>query len=297
MDRRVLFHDGLGPQQEALVGNRFHVVGLDANGLVDGLQAVEDELHLFLVREAEVARRLVPVVGGERVIRLGVLRLELDALAQVLDQLGEVALAVVVAADGQVDVRVVRLGVAALEIGFLGHLVLARVLVNLGQLEVVRGLVRRQLDHALDDRLGLRRIGQLVGAVRRDEELERQGAFGHRFFGELLTGELVVVDRLLQQRVVRRFALARRAIHVVVGVGEVEVDRGVVGIQLRRGLVAFGGRPPIAGRIELVAVLERLHGADLSDIAATGQRDAQPDDQRHERCRRPHFHHIPPDKV
>jgi len=123
-------------------------------------------------------------------VRLGVVRLEFDALAQVLDQLFEIALAVVVAGNRQVDGRVVGLGIAALQIGLFRELVFARVLVDLGELEVVGRFVRRQFDHALDDRFSLGRVGQLVGAVDRDEELQGQRALRIGLFGSFSLASL-----------------------------------------------------------------------------------------------------------
>ena len=69
----------------------------------------------------------------------------------------------------------------------LGLVVGAGVLVDLGEREVVGRLARLELDHLLDDRLGLGRIVQLVGAVGGDQVLERQLA-------ELLVVGLVRAD-------------------------------------------------------------------------------------------------------
>ena len=236
------------------------------------------------------------MVSGHGVVGFGVVRLELDPLAEVLHQLEEVALAVVVTGHRQVDRRFARLGVAALQVGFFRQLVFARVFIDLGELEVVGWFVGSQFDHALHHRFGLGRVGQLVWAIGRNQELKGQRSLRNGVFRQFLAREFIVLDSLVYQLVVSRLTLAGRPVHVVVRVGQVEVDGGVIRIEPRRLLVLLGRRPPIAAAVRLVAVLERLHGADLADISATGKRDAQSHNQRQTRCRRPLSHQNAPCK-
>ena len=90
------------------------------------------------------------------------------------DCLVELALVVVVRREAHVDRRIVRLGVLRRDVHalrFLGH---AGVVVEPGQHEVVRRVAGLELDHVLQDRLGLAWVVELVGAVRGDEILQRE---------------------------------------------------------------------------------------------------------------------------
>src|SRR5215213_2997896 len=84
---RVLLDEGLGAEQQPLVGHGLDVVRLDLERLVHGRETVVDDLHLVLVGQTEITRRLVPAVGRQAIVRFGILRFELDVLANVLDQL------------------------------------------------------------------------------------------------------------------------------------------------------------------------------------------------------------------
>src|SRR5688572_19486297 len=72
---RVLFEVGLDAQEQVLVGQRLEVVRVQLDGLVHRLEPLLDELHLVGFGRREVAIRLLPVVSGDRVVRLGVFRL------------------------------------------------------------------------------------------------------------------------------------------------------------------------------------------------------------------------------
>ena len=124
---------------------------------------------------------------------------------------------------------------------------LAGVVVEPGEHEVVRRIGRLELDHVLEDGLGLACVVELVGAVRRHEVLQRELAVllvlrvvrRH----ELVGRELVVLHGILEQLVVLGIALLARLPEVVVAVAQEEIrrrERGVVRVGVNRLLVELG---------------------------------------------------------
>jgi len=98
-----------------------------------------------------------------------------------------------------------------------------------------------ELDHLLDDGFGLGRIVQLVGAVGRDQVVERQ-ALQLGIVVDFLSGELVVVDRV--------GGAVGRAVR---GVTPVDVgQQAAVGQPLggRDGVVVVGRRVPQTAHVE-----------------------------------------------
>ena len=268
----ILLHVGLQAEQQVLIDERLGVIRFDLQRVIDGFDAFADEVALLGFLQLEVAVRLVPVIRGDRVERLGVVRLFLRALLERLDRLVKAALAVVVAGERHVDRRIARFGLLRHLEHLLGLLERAGILVNLGEREVVGRLAGLELNHLLHDGLRFRRIVQLVGAVRRDEILERQRAeLLVRRVGrgrELLGGFLVVVHSLGEQRVVSGLALLARLVQVIVAVPEVEIGlcQPRVGGD---GLLVEPGRLLVILRlVGLVGGLERFSCLDLANFRA-----------------------------
>src|SRR5678815_513964 len=69
----------LHAEQQILVGERLGIIRLQLDRLVDRLVTGLDELDLVGLRRREVAIRLFPVVGGDCVEGLGIVRLLLGA--------------------------------------------------------------------------------------------------------------------------------------------------------------------------------------------------------------------------
>src|SRR5437762_4572303 len=111
----ILLQVRLEPQQEILVHERFGIVRLDLQRVIDGLDALADVFAFLVFLQLVVAIRFVPVVGRDRIERFGVVRLFLRALLERLDRLVEASLAVVVAGERHVDGGIARFG-------FLRHL-------------------------------------------------------------------------------------------------------------------------------------------------------------------------------
>ena len=276
---RILLEVGLQAEQQPFVDDRLDVVRLELQRVIDRRHPFANEVLLFRVLQLEVAVGLVPVVGGDGVERFGVVRFLRGALFERFDGLVEVALAVVVAGKSHVHRRIARFGRFRLHQHLFGFVIGASILVDLRQREVIRRLAGLELNHLLDDRLGLGRVVQLVGPVGRHEILERQlaellvGGIGRRrqLFGRFL----VVLDRLGQHRVVGGVALLARLVLVVEAVAEEEVGlmgrcgvgRGRDGllVEVRRLLVVLlliGG----------VGGLERLFRLNLADLGASHRR-------------------------
>ena len=118
------------------------------------------------------------------------------------DCLGKLTLAIVVAGELHVHGRVVRSDLTRLDQRLLGQLVIAALLVDVGEREVVGGFLRIELDHPLHHRFGLRRVIHLVRTVRVDQILQSEPLDLRILlhFG----GLLVIGDRLGQERIVGR---------------------------------------------------------------------------------------------
>src|SRR6185369_1878106 len=79
---RILFEERLRAQQQPLEDQRIEVIGLQRERLVDGLLARLGVLHSFFLRDREVLLRLFPVVAGDHLMRLGIVRLLVGALLE-----------------------------------------------------------------------------------------------------------------------------------------------------------------------------------------------------------------------
>ena len=215
-----------------------------------------------------------------------------------LDRLVEAALAVVEAGELHVDVGVVRLGGLGGDEHLLGLFVRPGVLVDLREREVVGRFAWIQLNHLLDDRFGLGRVVQLVGAVGRHEVVQGQLTqflvfrLGRR--REPLGGPRVVLDRLLHQGVVVRFALLARLVLLVVAVAEEEVGRLdvlVLGVGGDGLFVRLSSLLVVLSLIALVGRLERFSGLDHVHLAARGRERTQRQHRdRRQRCPRQRSH-------
>src|SRR4029453_10585264 len=78
--RRVLLGIRLHPEQDVLVGHRFHVVGIQRERLVLHREALQDVVALVGGRQAIVLVCLLPVERGDAVITLVVVAFGLCAL-------------------------------------------------------------------------------------------------------------------------------------------------------------------------------------------------------------------------
>ena len=239
------------------------------------------KLLLLGLLQAEVTVGLVPVVGRDGVVRLGVVRLDGRPLREGLDRLLELFLAVVEPGELQVDLGVVRAGLLCLQEHLFGLRVVPGVLADLGEGEVVVRVLRIELDHAVDDGLLLGRVVQFVRTVSGNEELE--GTRPERLVRLLLAGELIVLDGLGQVGVVFRLTLAGRLEEVVVAVGEIEVGHRQPGVVGDRLLVQRGGLLELLLLIQHVGVLERPLGLELSVLAAADHPRGERHDERQRR--------------
>src|SRR3954447_6269619 len=201
---------------------------------------------------------LLPVVGCEQLVALRVLRFELGRGVEGVDGLGKISLPIIESGDRGVDERLVRLDLFRLHQRLFRFIVAPAVFVDLGQREVVGRLVGFDLDHFLNDRLGLFRLIQFLRAVGGDEILQRK--LTHLLFGILFGGLLIVRNRLLNVGIVLGFAQVAGLEHVVVAVSQVEVNLGAAGVR-GEGLLVLGGRGlPIGTLIQRVRVLVALLG-------------------------------------
>jgi hypothetical protein len=179
--------------------------------------------------------------------------------------------------EGGEDERIVRLDLAGLHQRGLSVLESAGVLVDLRQREVIARLVRFELNHFLDDRFGFFGCVQLLRSVGSYEILERQ--LSHLGLWILLSRLLVVRDRLLDVRVVLRFAGPGLLVHVVVTVAEVEVHLRPVRIAGQCRFVLLGRALPVGPLVPAVSVLPVLLGLERTPgiLPAAGGCNAQPD--------------------
>src|SRR3974390_2875532 len=77
---RILLEVGLEAEQEVLVNERLGVIGLDLERAVNRLDALINVGTFVRLLNPRVAVGLVPIEGGDRVERLGVVRFPLRAL-------------------------------------------------------------------------------------------------------------------------------------------------------------------------------------------------------------------------
>src|SRR6185436_15603545 len=89
--------------------------------------------------------------------------------------------------------------------------------------------------------------------------------------GELLGRLLIVVDGLLEQRIVGRVALLARLVLVVVAVAEEEVGGVQIGVGRDRFFVELSRFPVVLRLLGLIGRLERLLGLDLTDLGASSR--------------------------
>ncbi len=211
-------------------------------------------------------------------VGLGVVRLDLDAVAERLHRLVEVALPVVEPGELEHHIHAVGLHLSRASEHLLGFLDTAGVLVELGEAEVVVHVGRVELDDLLADRLGPVGLVQLLAPVEADEVLEaalledRPLAFTRRGVDGVVR-ELVVLLGLGQVRVVVGLPLARELERVVVRVGEVEVRvRTVFEVVLDRLLELLDGDSVVLLLVGTDPVLERHL---RRHFPAGGQRKAQ----------------------
>src|SRR5712691_9100738 len=78
----IFFQVRLRTQEQVFIDQRFHVVGLDLQRVIHGLDALLHVRLLLGLLQLEIAIGLVPVVGRDRVERFGVVRLFLRAFLE-----------------------------------------------------------------------------------------------------------------------------------------------------------------------------------------------------------------------
>ena len=171
---RILFEVRLYAEQQVLVNERFHVLVIQRDRLIDRRQPGLHVLYLFGIAQAEIAVRLLPVVGRDRVERLRVVRFAFGPRLQCLDRSVEIPLPVIEGRQRRVNGRFGWSRIAGLDERLLGSLVVAAIFVDAGQSEVVQRVGGIQIYKLLHDRFGLCRIVQFVGTVRVGQILQRQ---------------------------------------------------------------------------------------------------------------------------
>src|SRR5439155_20394097 len=255
--RLVLLHVGLDPQEDVLVDERIDIVGIERKRLVVGGNPLEHVVVFDVRRQPKIFGRLLPVVRRDELIALWVVRREVGRLLQRLDRLVEVALAVVESGELRVHGRFAGLDFLGLQERLLGILVAPGVLVQLGELEIVRRVARVGADELLNDRLGLARVVELLRSVRREEILERE--LPHLRVVVALRRDLIVLNRFLNVLVVLRVAGLAGLVLLVVAVAEEEIHLHEIRIRLQRLLVAVGGVLVVVLLEEIVGILERFN--------------------------------------
>src|SRR5262249_46819309 len=111
-----------------------------------------------------------------------------------------------------------------------------------------------------------------------------------------LCAALIIVDGLVQKRVILGVALLARLVQIVVAVAEEEVGGAKTRIG-RDGLLGEGGGLLVILRlVGLVGRLERLFRLDLADFGAADRRKRTQGQHRDERrrCPRQRTHSVPP---
>ncbi len=278
LTRGIAFEVGLHAEQQVLVDERFHVLGVQHQRLVDRFDAELHVLDLLAVAQAEVAVRLLPVVGRHRVEGFRIVGFAVGACLQRLHALVELALPIVVGGQSRIDGRVIGLHFPSLDERRLSVFIVAAVFVNPREREIVDRFAWVHLNELLDHRLRLRRVVQLIGPVRVRQVLERQ-PFEFRALLPFCR-QPVVRNRLLEQGVVLRFAPPGRPVLVVVAVSQVEVRLGLGRVGRDRRFIGLDRATVILLLVSRVTVLERHPGLDHLHLAAPGGRQAQPRDER-----------------
>src|SRR6188474_2174749 len=87
LDLRVLFKQRLGAEQQPLEDHCLEIVRLELERLVDGLFSRLGVFQPFVLRNGEVLLSLLPVVGGDHLMGLGVVRFLLGARLESLHRL------------------------------------------------------------------------------------------------------------------------------------------------------------------------------------------------------------------